>query len=216
LTHTLNGGKIDLLSVDPQTDFVAEVTRLTASIEETAAATEVTLAGHPPAHGDVNPGSTLAEQKELCRQLAALREQVARAEHRNEGPGALRAELATLMSFARTLHADAENWRSALAEQSKRIERERVAARTERESLAAEREQLLRRRDALQSAIVQTAARMAQDYRGEWRRTVPVVTLGEGLTVCSASVACPRRGFRFAKRLLVTLTGSHDVLVRYE
>ena len=40
---------------------------------------------------------------------------------------------------------------------------------------------LRERRDALQSTILQTAARMAQQNRGECRRTLPVFTLGEGL-----------------------------------
>jgi hypothetical protein len=83
--------------------------------------------------------------------------------------------------------------------------------------LAAQRAQLARRRDGLEFTIGQTAARMARQNGGECRRTLPVFTLGEGLTVCSVSVSWPRRGFRFAKRWLVTLNGAHDdVLVRRE
>jgi hypothetical protein len=204
------------LNADAQTDLVSEVARLRASIDRTAAATGITLAGHPPASADDDPRSPPAEHKELCRQLTALRERVALAEHRNEGPIALRAELATLLSFARTLQADADNWRSALEEQIEELERQKTAARKQREKSAAEHEKLVRRRNALQLTILQTAAGMAQQYRGEWRRTVPVLTLGEGLTICSVSVSCPRRGFRFAKQWLVTLTRSHDVLVRRE
>jgi hypothetical protein len=120
------------------------------------------------------------------------------------------------LSFANTLRADADRWRSAGERNDKELQRQKAAARKVQESLVAEREKLARRRDSLQSTILQTATRMAQQYRGECRRTVPVFTLGEGLTVCSVSVSCPRRGFRFGKLWLVTLTGSHDVLVRRE
>jgi uncharacterized protein YlxW (UPF0749 family) len=156
------------------------------------------------------------EHTELSRQLGALRDRVALAEARNEGSLALRAELATLLSFAGTLQADADRWRAAGEELDKELERERASERKERQNLAAEREKLEGRRDALQSTILQTGSRMAQQYRGECRRTVPVFTLGEGLTVCSVSVSCPRRGLRFARLWLVTLTRSHDVLVRRE
>jgi hypothetical protein len=135
------------------------------------------------------------------------------AEERDEGPGALRAELATLLCFARTLQADAENWRSVLQDSMQEAERQRTASAVSR---PVEHEALERRRDVLQSTIVQTAARMAQQYRGECRRTLPVFTLWDGLTVCSVSVSCPRRGFRFAKQWCVTLTRSQDVLVRRE
>jgi hypothetical protein len=211
------------LGVDPQTSLVSEVARLKVSIDRAAAATEVTLACRLPAPVDGDPRSLHAQHAELCRQLAALRERVALAESRNEGPGALRAELATLLFFAGSLQADADDWGSSLDQQIEELERQRAAARVERERLAAERERLVveretlvRRRDALQLTILQTAARMAQQSRGECRRTIPVFTVGEGLTVCSVSVSCPRRPFRFAKQWLVTLTRSQDVLVRRE
>jgi hypothetical protein len=216
LTRIPYRGKIRPLAVDPQTNLVSEIHRLKVSIDCSAAATEVMLAGHPPASPDDDPRSPPAEHKELCRQLAALRERVALAENRNEGPHELRAELATLEFFARALQADTDNWRSLLEEQMKELGRKKTAACKERESLAADRAKLARRRDALQFTILQTAGRMAQQSRGECRRTIPVFTLGEGLTVCSVSVSCPRRGFRFGKQWLVTLTGSHDVLVRRE
>jgi hypothetical protein len=203
------------LGAEPQPSAVSEIARLRAAIDRAAAATEFTLAGHLPASSDDDPRS-LAEHNELSRQLKALRERLALAEDRNEGPLALRAELATLLFFAGTLQADADRWRSAGEERGKELRRQRAAARKQRESLVAEREKLARRRDALQSTILQTAARMAQQSRGECRRTVPVFTLGEGLTVCSVSVSCPRRRLRFAKQWLVTLTRSHDVLVRRE
>jgi hypothetical protein len=77
--------------------------------------------------------------------------------------------------------------------------------------------QLARRRDALQSTIVQTGARMAQQNGGECRRTLPVFALGNGLSVCSVSVSSPRRGLRAAKQWLITLDDSRDkVLVRRE
>jgi hypothetical protein len=57
---------------------------------------------------------------------------------------------------------------------------------------------------------------MAQETRGECRRTLPVITLGEGLTVCSVSVSFPRRGLRLAGQRLVTLSRSHNLLVLRE
>jgi regulator of replication initiation timing len=194
------------VGADPQTDLASEIDQLGVSIDCAAAATETMLASAAPE----------AEHQELCRQLAALRERVALAQKRNDDPTALRAELATLLSFGRTLQADAENWRSALAGRAHELERQRAVARQEQKRLDLERENLARRREALQSTILQTAARMAQQTRGECRRTLPVITLGEGLTVCSVSVAYPRRGLRFAGHWLVTLGRSHDVLVRRE
>ncbi len=204
------------MGAGPQTNVVSEIARLEASIDHAAAATEVTLAARPPPPTDNGPRSPLAERAELRRQLAALRERVAVAGARNEGPQALRAELATLWFFARTLQADADRWRSALEGQVEELERGRIAARQEEAESAAERERLARRRDALQSTILQTAARMAQQNRGECRRTLPVFTLGDGLTVCSVSVFRPRRWFRFAEYWLVTLNRSQDVLIRRE
>ena len=201
------------VGVDAQTDLVAEIVGLKFAIDRAAEAARILLAGRPSASGD---DRAWAEREELKRQLEALRERVAAAERLNEGPGSLRAELATLLFFARTLQADAEAWRSALQDQVRELERQRRAACDERERLAAEHDKLVRRREALQSTILQTAARLAQQNRGECRRTVPVITLGVGLTVCSVSVACPRRGFRFARLWVVTLTGSCDVLIRRE
>ena len=208
------------MGVDAQADLVSETARLKAAIAGVAGAAEIALAGGFEASAAKTLG---AEHEELTRQLGALRQRVAVAVRRNEGRGAMRAELATLLFFARTLQADAEAWRSALRDQVDELERQRRAAVEERErlaveheKLAVERENLVRRRDALQSTILQTAARLALQYRGECRRTVPVVTLGDGLTVCSVSVACPRRGFRFARLWVVTLTGSRDVLIRRE
>jgi hypothetical protein len=201
------------VGVEAQTDLVFEIAGLKVAIDRAAAATEARLAGRPGASADAD---RLAERAELNRQVGALRERVAVAERREEGPGALRAELATLSSFARTLQADAEAWCSAIQDRVEELERQRTAARKDRRRLAVEHDKLVRRRNALQSTILQTAARLAQQYRGECRRTVPVITLGDGLTVCSVSVACPRRGFRFAKLWVVTLTGSRDVLIRRE
>jgi hypothetical protein len=194
------------VGADPQTVLASEIAELGVSIERVAAATETLLAGQPPE----------AEHQELSRQLAALRERVARAKRRNDDPGALRAELATLSCFARTLQADAEKWRAALAERADEFERQKASARAEEERRFIEREDLVKRREALQSRILQTAARMAQQTRGECRRTLPVFTLGDGLTVCSVSVAYPRRGLRLAGHWLVTLGRSHDVQVRRE
>ncbi len=203
------------MGVDPQTDLFCEIARSTVSIDRAAVATEMMLAECLSTSDDDDPRSPLAEHKELCRQLAALRDRVVRAQYGSNDPRTLRAELATLLFFARTLQADANIWRAALIERIKELERQRAAERQERERLAAQREELSRQRDALRFTIDQTAARMAQQNRGECRRTLPVFTLSEGLTVCSVSVSCPRKGFRCAQRWLVTLNGAHDhVLVR--
>lgn len=204
------------MGADPQSNLVGEIARLEASIDRTAAATEHALTGHRPARADDGPRSLPAEHEELCRQLAALRERVALAEDRNGDPPALRAELATLLSFAQTLQADADDWRSALDDRTRDLERQRTAARREQERSAVELEELAQRRDDLQLTILQTAVQMAQQNRGECRRTLPVFTLGEGLTVCSVSVSRPRRWFRFADYWLVTLNRSQDVLIRRE
>jgi len=201
------------VGVEPQTVVVMEIARLRVFIERAAAVTEITLAGRLSASEDDDRGSPLAEQRELRRQLAALRERVAVAEGRTEDLRELRAELATLLYFANTLQADADSWRSTLEGRVKELERQRIAARRERERLAAAREQLVRRRDILQLEIVQTAERIAQRDCGECRRTVPVFTLGEGLTVCSVSVFCPRKGLRFGKHWLVTLNDARDDVV---
>jgi hypothetical protein len=205
------------VGVHPQTDLFCDIARLTVSIDRAAAATEIALTERLPVSGDIDPRSPLVEHKELCRQLAALRDRVARAQYGSEEPRALRAELATLVFFAETLQADADTWRGALKQRIRELERQRAAERQERERLAAQRAQLVRRRDDLEVTIGQTAARMARQNGGECRRTVPVFVLGEGLTLCSVSVSWPRRGFRFAKRWLVTLNGSRDdVLIRRE
>lgn len=184
-------------------------------IDRAAAASELTLAGDLSISEDDDPRSPQSEHRELCRQLTAVRERVALADELSEGPRALRAELATLLFFAKTLQADTGDWRSTLRERIDELERQRTAARRERERLAAERETLVRCRDALQLRIVQTAARIAQLDAGECRKTLPMSELGDGLTVCSVSVSCPRKGLRFAKRWLVTLNDSRDdVLVR--
>lgn len=201
------------MGADSQRDIVSEIARITDSIDRAAAATETMLGAHPPACADA---SSRAEHQELRRQLSALRERVAHAHRRSDGPQALRAELATLLSFANTLETDADKWRSALARQTEELERQKASARREQERLVLDREKLVRHREALQSTILQTAARMAQQNRGECRRTLPVFTLGDGLTVCSVSVSRPRRWFRFAGYWLVTLNRSHNVLVRRE
>lgn len=204
------------MGADPPTSLASEIARLDASIEDAARVAEIALAGHPAASEDDGARSLPAQHTELCRQLAALRERVALAKRRSDDPRALRAELATLLSFAGTLQSDAERWRSAVRDRSEELERDRIAERREHARLAFEREELALHRDALQSTILQTAARMAQQNRAEWRRTMPVITLGDGLTVCSVSVFRPRRWFRFAAYWLVTLNRSHDVLVRRE
>jgi hypothetical protein len=203
------------MAVHPQSDVVSEIARLRGCIERTAAATEITLTRRFVAPDDDEPRSPAAEHRDLCRQLGALRDRVARAEDEDEAPPAVRAELATLLFFATTLQADAEAWRAALDERLRELERRRAAEQAERARLAAERAALVRRRDSLQFSIVETAERMARQNHGECRRTLPVFRFGDGLTVCSVSVAWPRRRLRLAKFWLVTLNDSRDdVLVR--
>ncbi len=204
--------------VDHQTDLVSEVARLQASTERVVAETDMTLADHRCAAEDEDPHWVLSEHEELRRQLAALREHVARAHSQNQGdPPALRAELATLLFFAKTLQADADAWRAALADRLKEFERQKAEARQEQQRLASEREELVRRRDALQLEIERTADRMAQKNGAECRNTVPVFRLGHDLTVCSIAVSSPGRGFRWGKLWLVTLNDSCDeVQVRSE
>lgn len=198
----------------PETDILSDIARLQVSIDRVATVVDVTLADQPVGLQDVETG--LAERQELRRQLAALRERVAQAgsQHQDD-PRALRAELATLLFFAKTLGADAGSWRAGLDDRFKVFERQKTATRQEQERLAAERQELIRRRDALQCAIDQTAKGMAQRDGGEARRTLPVLTLGEGVTVCSVGVSIPRKGIRSAKRWIVTLNDSLDqVLVK--
>lgn len=196
--------------VDAQTHVVSEIGRLRVLIGREAAAADKTLNDHPSASDDDYPRSGWAEHKELNRQLNALHEHAARAPSRNQDERALRAEFATLLFFAKTLRTDAETWRAALEDGLKEREREEAAAREERERLAAERETRVRRRDALQSTIDETAGRLAQQSGGDCRRTLPVFRLGEALTVCSVAVLSPRRWFRFQQHWLVTLNDSRD------
>lgn len=205
------------MKVDSQTGLIHEIAGLVTAIDHAAVATEVTLSEPLPGAETDDPRSPLAERKELCRQLAALRHRVAAAQSEIGDRRALRAELATLLFFAGTLQADAKTWRAALQERINELERQKAAERRERERLAARWADLVRRRDALRLAIAQTSAQMAQQNGGECRRTLPVFTLGEGLTVCSVSVFWPRRRLRGAERWLVTLNRPRDgVLVRRE
>jgi hypothetical protein len=198
------------LGVESETDVVSEVAQLRVLIDREAAATGMTLTDSPAASEDDGRRWGAVEQEELHRQLASLREYVACALSRNEDPGALRAELATPLSFAKTLRTDAETWRAAREEALQELELQEDVARQERERLAAKREELVRRRDALQFTIDETAKRVAHENGGGCRRTMPVLALGERLIVCSVIVASPRRGFRSPKRWLVTLNDSRD------
>lgn len=200
------------MGADPQISDVSDVARFRGLLDREAAAIERTLADHPRVS---DPRSGVEEHKELRRQLCALRERVALAHSEYDDPRALRVELATFWSFAKTLRRDAETWRRALEQRLKERERAENAARQARERLAADREELMRRRDALQLAIVETAEAVAQRNDGECRRTLPVLTLDDDVTVCSVTVDSRTRGFRSAKRWLVTLNDSRDeVLVR--
>ena len=176
-----------------------EIAGLQASIDDEAAATASMLRQ-----------GTGPERQELRRQLAALHRRVSEALADGMDPLERRAELATLLSFARMLRADAEAWRAAAREQAQELERRKAAAREERQRLAAEAEALRRRRQALQTQLDQTALRMVGRKGDECRRTLPVVALGDGLTVSSMTVSSRRR-----KLWLVTLNSGRDaVLVR--
>jgi hypothetical protein len=197
------------LLVDAQTHVVTEIARLRASIDCEAAAVAKTLNDRPSTSVDDYPGGWV-EHRELRRQLDALHDHVAQAPSRSQDRPALRAEFATLLSFAKTLRTDAETWRKAFEDGLKELERKETAAREQRERTAAEREMLMRRRDALQLAIDETAGRIAQWNGGDCRRTLPLFRLGEALTVCSIVVLSPRKRFRFRRHWLVTLTDSRE------
>jgi hypothetical protein len=195
-------------------ELAAEIEALTAAIQVDSAATQTALA-QAPAGTDADRARELPEHRELCRQLGALRHRVARAQSELSDPRALRAELATLSFFAQTLRADAARWQAAAHQTLEELARREASARRERERLAARREQLMHRRDALQAAIDRTAAEVAQGHRGECRRTVPVIPVGDAVTVSSMTVSTRRRPFRAIRLWLVTLSdGRDEVLVR--
>jgi hypothetical protein len=200
--------------VELQTDLHAEIASLRGAIDREADATDGLLREHLLGARDAEPGSMSTELTELDRQLRALRARVARALSRDEGGVSLRAELATLLFFAQTLRSDAEACRAAFLEALRGVQRREQEARAERERLAAERGALVRRRDVLQEQIDETAARIASDLGGDCRRTVPVLTLAAGITVCSTIVICPRRRFRSDERWLVTLNDTRQVVIR--
>ena len=196
-----------------QPDVLSEIARLRAAIDREAKSAERMLNDHPSASEPDYPRWGGEEHRELNRQVSALYERVARASSRGEDRLLLRAELATLLSFAKTLRTDAEAWRLGLAAGIREFEREEAAERAERQRLADERAALVRRRDTLRSQIDQTAERMAEHSGGECRRTLPVFRLDGDLSVCSVSVQSLRGGFRHDKRWLVTLNASADKVV---
>jgi chromosome segregation ATPase len=194
---------------------VRELEELRASIDREVLAITSALSNAGLALGDDEPGTGAAEHLELRRQLGAVRDRVAAAGSQIADPRELRAELATLLSFACTLRTDAEALLARLRERVEELAREQAAARLARQRHAAEREELIRRRDALQARIVQAAGGIAAGDDTECRGTVPVIRLDEDLTVCSMGVATPKRRLRSRRFWLVTLTESRDdVLVR--
>jgi hypothetical protein len=199
------------LRIDAQPHVVSEIARLRISIAREAAAVAATLNHHPCVPDDDDDrGSGRVGHGELSRQLDALRAHVAQAPSRSRDQPDLRAEFATLLSFAKTLRADAETWGTAVEDRLKELKRMQTAALEERDRLAAERETLMRRRDALQFTIDETAGCIAQENGGDCRHTLPVFRLDEALTVCSVAVLSPRRWFRFQPDWLVTLDDSRD------
>ena len=189
---------------------MSAIARLRVSIDREAAAVDKTLKAYTSSSEDGHPRGGWAQHKELRRQLAALHERVAEARSRSQGELAVRAELATLLSFAKTLRTDAETWLAAFEDGLKELELHEIATRQERERLAAEREALMQRRDALQFTLDETAERTAHENGGDCRRTIPVFRLGESVTVSSTAVLSPRKGFRPQKWWLVTLNDSRD------
>ena len=199
------------LRIDAQPHVVSEIARLRISIAREAAAVAATLNHHLCVPDDDDDrGSGKVVHRELSRQLEALRAHVAQAPARSRDQPDLRAEFATLLSFAKTLRADTETWRTAVDDRLKELKRMQTAALEERDRLAATRETLMRRRDALQFTIDETAGCIAQENGGDCRHTLPVFRLDEALTVCSVAVLSPRRWFRFQSDWLVTLDDSRD------
>jgi hypothetical protein len=199
---------------DDHPDLTAELAALRASIERDSIVARAALTHPAPDSPDGQLSLQLPERRELCRQLAALSERVVRAEARLGDRGELRAELATLAFFARMLRQDAQAWREALQRSLTEVKRREAAARSERRRLAAEHDQLLRRRDVLQAQIDYAASEMARGS-GECRRTVPVIKLADAVTVASITVSRPRRGLRAGQLWLVTLAADRErVLVR--
>jgi len=169
------------------------------------------LSAHPSTLEGQHRPSWLDEHRELKRQAGALHESVSGATVRSAGDRVLlRADLATLLSFARTLRGDAETWRAAFEDRRKEVALLEAEERRERQRLAAAREALLRERDALQSRMDDAAKRIVRDSGGEYRRTFPGFALAETVSVWSVWVSCPRKGLRSSKRWLVTLNGGRD------
>jgi hypothetical protein len=193
------------LAVEIETQLDCEIARLRLAIGREATAVGEALT-HDPSSSDGHG----TQHTELSRQLRALHEHVAQAPSRSEDQRDLRADLATLLSFAKTLRTDAEAWRAALEAELKALERQQAAALEARKRLAAERETLKRRRDALQFTIDETAGRIAHDYGGDCRCTLPVFRLDEAVSVCSVAVLSPRRWPRLQQYWLVTLNDARD------
>lgn len=203
----------ELRPAERHDDLIDEISRLGAAIDREATAAEKLLSGQPAAPANDDLGGGLADHRELSRQLRALYEKVARARGRSQGQVTLRAELATLLCFARTLRADAESFPAAFEARRRELERRARAVRREQQRVAAERDAWLRQREALQSRIDAAAAGMARDRGGEWRRTVPCFRVYEAFTVCSALVISPGSGLRSEKRWLVSLNDSGEELM---
>jgi hypothetical protein len=198
-------------------DLALDIARLSEELDRRTARIDVTLSDHPCSlQGGDLVWSGQTEHRELRRQLGALRASVPAARSRGSGdPALFRAELATLLSFAKTLESDAVAWRAGFEAGLRELEAQEAASRAARERLTAEHDALIKRRDVLQRAIDATAARIARDSRGECRRTVPCVSVGDTVTVLSQWVRCPRHGFSLEKHWLVTLDRVQDrVLVR--
>lgn len=200
------------MTPDPEAPLASELGSLRAAIQAQAAATETAL---DPGGLSVGGAPELPDHEELHRQLASLRQRLDCALRDSYSPREARAELATLLFFAKTLRGDAEVWRAGLRRALAERERQEAVAQRARDRRAAQRAELLRRRKALQVKIDQEAGRIADIKHGECRRTLPVIALNHGLTVSSMTVSRARTRFRSVKLWLVTLDDAgRDVLVR--
>ena len=204
-----------MLVLDRDTGVDSDVAQIARAIDVEASAAGAALSQRASGRSDGRIRGGVAEREELCRQLAVLRDRADGAGSESLDPRASRSELATLLSFARTLRTDAEEWRAAREAALAEFERQRAAARLREERWVAEHQDVVRLRETLQCTIDETANDLARVSRGECRRTVPVLNLGGALTVSSVTVLSPRRCFHSWKLWLVTLDDACGrVLVR--
>ncbi len=116
------------MRTETRADVLAEIARCRGLIREETAAAQTALTSPSSGAAPASEGPTPPGRDELCGRLSSLRERTARAEAELADPRELRAELATLSYFARTLRADADAWRSTLHEALEELARREAAA----------------------------------------------------------------------------------------